>query len=113
IYRYMDIGTGKPDAETLSRAPHRLLDFLDPVEAYSASRFRADALQEMQDIRDSGKVPLLVGGTMMYFKALRDGLASMPAADERVRADILAMAEREGWGAVHARLAEVDPQSAA
>ena len=113
IYRYMDIGTGKPDAETLSRAPHRLLDFLDPAEAYSASQFRADALREMQDIRDSGKVPLLVGGTMMYFKALRDGLASMPAADERVRADILAMAEREGWGAVHARLAEVDLQSAA
>lgn len=113
IYRGMDIGTGKPDAATLSKAPHRLIDFLDPAQAYSVSQFRSDALREMADIRDSGRVPLLVGGTMMYFKALRDGLAPMPAANEEVRARILAMAERDGWGAVHARLAEVDPSSAA
>ena len=113
IYRGMDIGTGKPDAATLSKAPHRLIDFLDPAQAYSVSQFRSDALREMADIRDSGRVPLLVGGTMMYFKALRDGLAPMPAANEEVRARILAMAERDGWGAVHARLAEVDPASAA
>ena len=113
IYRGMDIGTGKPDAATLARAPHRLIDILDPAQAYSVSQFRDDALREMADIRDSGMVPLLVGGTMMYFKALRDGLAPMPAASEEVRAGILTLAERDGWGAVHARLAEIDPSSAA
>lgn len=113
IYRGMDIGTGKPDAATLGRAPHRLIDILDPAQAYSVSHFRDDALREMADIRDSGRVPLLVGGTMMYFKALRDGLAPMPAASEEVRAGILTLAERDGWGAVHARLGEIDPSSAA
>lgn len=108
IYRGMDIGTGKPDAAILRRAPHRLLDFLDPAEPYSAARFRVDAIQEMADIREQGRVPLLVGGTMLYFKALRDGLAQLPAADPDVRAAISAMAEKEGWAAVHARLAAVD-----
>lgn len=112
IYRGMDIGTGKPDAATLRLAPHRLIDFLDPVQAYSAARFRADAIDEMAAIRQAGRIPLLVGGTMLYFKALRDGLAALPEADPAVRAAISAMAQAEGWPAVHARLAEVD-QSAA
>ncbi|MDP3516804.1 MAG: tRNA (adenosine(37)-N6)-dimethylallyltransferase MiaA [Pseudohongiella sp.] len=112
IYKYMNVGTGKPDAETLTRAPHRLIDFLDPSESYSAARFCEDARREMADIRSSGKVPLLVGGTMLYFKALRDGLAQMPAANEQVRAEILALANAEGWAAVHAELATVDPVAA-
>jgi tRNA dimethylallyltransferase len=113
IYKTMDIGTGKPDAKTLTLAPHRLIDFLDPLESYSAARFCEDARREMADIRASGKVPLLVGGTMLYFKALRDGLASMPAADERVRADILSRANAGGWAAIHAELAAVDSVAAA
>lgn len=112
IYKTMDIGTGKPDAKTLTLAPHRLIDFLDPLESYSAARFCEDARREMADIRAAGKVPLLVGGTMLYFKALRDGLASMPAADERVRADILNQASAEGWAAIHTELAAVDPIAA-
>ncbi len=112
IYRGMNIGTGKPDTQTLLRAPHRLLDILDPAQAYSVSQFRDDALREMISIRDSGRIPLLVGGTMMYFKVLRDGLASMPAADAGVRQQILEIAEELGWAAVHARLQEVDPESA-
>jgi len=113
IYQQMDIGTGKPDADTLQRAPHRLIDFLDPAQAYSASMFRRDALQEMQAIHDAGKIPLLVGGTMLYFKALRDGLAKMPASNEAVRQEILDLAQRDGWIAVHAALQAVDPDSAA
>lgn len=112
IYRGMDIGTGKPDAATLAIAPHRLIDFLDPAEAYSAARFCEDAHREMADIRARGNIPLLVGGTMLYFKALRDGLAQMPPANEQVRADILALADSAGWPAVHAELAQVDPVSA-
>ncbi|MGB4247349.1 MAG: tRNA (adenosine(37)-N6)-dimethylallyltransferase MiaA [Pseudohongiellaceae bacterium] len=112
VYRDMNIGTGKPDAQTLLRAPHRLIDILDPAQAYSVSQFREDALQAMASVRDSGKIPLLVGGTMLYFKALRDGLANMPAADEGVRAEILQLAEEQGWAAVHARLNTVDPESA-
>ncbi len=113
IYQQMDIGTGKPDADTLRRAPHRLIDFLDPAQAYSASMFRTDALREMQAVSAAGKIPLLVGGTMLYFKALRDGLAKMPASNESVRLEILELAQREGWGAVHAALQAVDPGSAA
>lgn len=112
IYRGMNIGTGKPDSQALLRAPHRLLDILDPAQAYSVSQFRDDALREMASIRDNGRIPLLVGGTMMYFKVLRDGLASMPAADAGVRQQILEIAEELGWAAVHARLQEVDPESA-
>ena len=112
IYKTMDIGTGKPDAKTLTLAPHRLIDFLDPLESYSAARFCEDARREMANIRAAGKVPLLVGGTMLYFKALRDGLAPMPAADERVRADILNQASAEGWAAIHTELAAVDPIAA-
>ena len=113
IYRGMDIGTGKPDAATLARAPHHLLDILDPADAYSAADFRADALQLIAAIKARGKLPLLVGGTMLYFRVLRDGLATMPTADAQVRAAIEAHALHEGWAAVHAELAKVDPQSAA
>jgi tRNA dimethylallyltransferase len=112
VYRGLDIGSGKPDAAVLARAPHRLIDIRDPSEPYSAADFRADALREITDVLARGRTPLLVGGTMLYFKALREGLASMPSADPRVRAQILDLAEREGWGAVHARLQEVDPQAA-
>ncbi len=113
IYRGMDIGTGKPDAGTLQQAPHRLIDILDPAERYSAAAFRRDALSEMRDIQEQGRVPLLVGGTMLYFRALRDGLADLPDADPEVRARIDAMAADEGWAAVHRRLRQVDPEAAA
>jgi len=112
IYQQMDVGTGKPDAATLKRAPHRLLDFLDPAERYSAAQFRDDALREMRDIHAQGRVPLLVGGTMLYFRALRYGLAEMPSADPEVRQEIETLAQREGWSAVHERLAAVDPEAA-
>lgn len=112
VYRGLDIGSGKPDAATLAKAPHRLLDIRDPSEPYSAADFRADALREMQDILARGKLPLLVGGTMLYFKALRDGLADMPSADPAVRARILELAAREGWSGVHRRLQQVDPAAA-
>lgn len=112
VYRGLDIGSGKPDQATLARAPHRLINIRDPAEAYSAADFRTDALREMKDILSNGKVPLLVGGTMLYFKALREGLAPMPSASPEVRARILELAEREGWGAVHKRLQEVDPEAA-
>lgn len=113
IYRGMDVGTGKPDAETLAIAPHRLFDFLDPSESYSAAQFCQDAVTEMAKIRRAGRVPLLVGGTMLYFKALRDGLAVMPPADQSVRDEISRLALNAGWDAVHAELAKVDPASAA
>jgi len=113
IYRDMNIGTGKPDTATLALAPHRLLDFLDPALAYSASRFRSDALREMADIQSRGRIPLLVGGSMLYFKALRDGLAAMPGADPVVRQQITAMAQLHGWAHVHAQLQAIDPASAA
>jgi tRNA dimethylallyltransferase len=112
VYRGLDIGSGKPDAATLAKAPHRLIDIRDPAEPYSAATFRIDAIREMQDILRNGKLPLLVGGTMLYFKALREGLAPMPSADREVRARILELAEREGWAAVHRRLQEVDPVAA-
>lgn len=112
VYRGMDIGTGKPDAATLERAPHRLIDIRDPADAYSAAEFRADCINAMQQIVGRGKIPLLVGGTMLYFKALRDGLAAMPSANAAIRQKILDLAAAEGWGAVHQRLAVVDPQAA-
>ncbi len=113
VYRGLDIGAGKPSADTLERAPHRLIDIRDPLDAYSAADFRNDALNEIADIQSKGKTPLLVGGTMLYFKALRDGMAEMPGANEEVRRKILDMANTSGWQAVHERLAEVDPESAA
>ncbi|GEN23194.1 tRNA dimethylallyltransferase [Halomonas cupida] len=112
IYRGMDIGSAKPSADELRRAPHRLIDIRDPVEAYSAAEFREDALREMQDIVAKGKVPLLVGGTMMYFKRLMDGVANLPSADPAVRQKLEQMAREQGLEALHRRLGEVDPESA-
>ncbi len=113
IYRGMNIGTAKPDAELLSKYPHRLIDIRDPDEAYSAAEFRRDALALIEEIRAAGKIPLLTGGTMLYFHALKNGLASLPKADSGVRERILNQAQAEGWDAIHRRLAEVDPESAA
>lgn len=112
VFKGMDIGTAKPDAETLRRAPHRLIDFLDPAESYSAARFCADAVREIEDIGRVGKIPLLVGGTMMYFRSLLQGLADLPAADETVRAALAAEAEALGWREMHQQLAAVDPEAA-
>lgn len=113
VFRDMDIGTAKPDAATLARFPHRLIDLISPEERYSAAQFRADALTEMAAITGARRIPLLVGGTMLYYKALRDGLAELPAADAAMRADIDALAAEQGWPAVHAALARLDPASAA
>ncbi|NEV60929.1 tRNA (adenosine(37)-N6)-dimethylallyltransferase MiaA [Thiorhodococcus minor] len=113
IYRGMDIGTAKPGAEVLARAPHRLIDILDPVESYSTARFREDALAEMAEIQSRGRIPLLVGGSMLYFRALQQGLAALPSADPGVRDTLNAEAERIGWDGLHARLTEADPISAA
>ncbi|WP_439134809.1 tRNA (adenosine(37)-N6)-dimethylallyltransferase MiaA [Pseudomaricurvus sp.] len=113
VYRQMDIGSAKPSAEEQSLAPHRLLDIRDPGEPYSAAEFREDALREIQSIVDAGRIPLLVGGTMLYFKALLEGFADMPAADPQVRASIEAEAKEQGWPAIHEQLAAVDPEAAA
>ena len=113
IYKGMDIGTAKPDPETLARAPHRLISFLDPAESYSAGDFREDALREMADITAAGRIPLLVGGTMLYFRILKEGMADLPPADEAVRAGIEATAKAHGWPEVHRQLARVDPETAA
>lgn len=113
VYRGMDIGTAKPGPEILERAPHRLIDIREPEETYSAGDFVRDARAEMADIRAAGRVPLLVGGTMMYFRALTRGIAELPSADPAVRAAIDNAARAEGWPALHARLAAVDPAAAA
>ncbi|MBF8222192.1 tRNA (adenosine(37)-N6)-dimethylallyltransferase MiaA [Halomonas sp. 328] len=113
IYRGMDIGTAKPSAAELARAPHRLVDIRDPAEAYSAAEFREDALAAMHEITAAGRVPLLVGGTMMYYKRLLEGVAEMPAADPALRAELEAEAERRGLVALHEELARVDPVLAA
>ncbi len=113
VYRGMDIGTAKPGPEILRAAPHRLIDLLDPAEAYSAGRFCVDARREIEAIRAAGRIPLLVGGTMLYFHALQRGIAALPAADARVRARIDAQARTHGWQALHRRLAAVDPEAAA
>jgi tRNA dimethylallyltransferase len=113
VFRSMDIGTAKPGLEVLARAPHHLIDILDPAERYSAGRFLADARLVMADIRSRGRLPLLVGGTMLYFRALQSGLAQLPTADPQVRRDIDERAARLGWPALHAELARRDPQAAA
>lgn len=113
VYRGLDIGTAKPDADTLARAPHRLIDIRDPADPYSAAEFRRDALAEMAAISAAGRIPVLVGGTMLYYRVLLEGIAEMPAADPAVRAGIEALAAADGWPAVHARLARVDPVTAA
>lgn len=112
VYRGMDIGTAKPDAETLRRAPHRLIDIRDPEESYSAGDFVRDAHAEIDAIQAAGRVPLLAGGTMMYFRALTAGIAQLPAADAEIRASIDEDAEKYGWPAMHERLRAVDPDAA-
>ncbi|MHB8914691.1 MAG: tRNA (adenosine(37)-N6)-dimethylallyltransferase MiaA [Thiobacillus sp.] len=113
VYRGMDIGTGKPDAATLALAPHHLLDIRDPIEAYSAAAFREDGLELMREITQRGNIPLLVGGTMLYFRALLRGLDDLPQADAALRARIEAEAVEQGWPALHAQLAQHDPITAA
>jgi tRNA dimethylallyltransferase len=113
VYRGMDIGTAKPSANELAAVPHHLINIRDPLHAYSAAEFVADARQLMSDITARGKLPLLVGGTMLYFKALRDGLDDMPHANPAIRAEIDAQATQLGWSAMHAELADVDPVTAA
>ncbi|MGB5541969.1 MAG: tRNA (adenosine(37)-N6)-dimethylallyltransferase MiaA [Gammaproteobacteria bacterium] len=113
VYRGMNIGTAKPDADFLRQCPHRLIDICDPAEAYSAGRFLVDANREIEQIHNAGRIPLLVGGTMLYFRALQQGLASLPAADPVIRAELDAEATRIGWPAVHETLAQVDPAAAA
>jgi tRNA dimethylallyltransferase len=113
VYRSMDIGTAKPSAEELAAAPHHLIDIVDPADAYSAASFRADALRVTGEIVARGNVPLLVGGTMLYYRALTQGLNDLPTADPDVRATLDADAARDGWPALHARLAAVDPETAA
>ena len=112
VYREMNIGTAKPDAETLARAPHKLIDIIDPTESYSAANFREDALREIKSSLSRGKTPVLVGGTMLYYKALQEGLSELPAADESVRAQLEADAAAHGWQFMHERLAKIDPVSA-
>lgn len=113
IYKGMDIGTAKPSKEELALAPHRLIDILDPAESYSAMNFREDALREMAEISAQGKIPLLVGGTMLYYKALIDGLSPLPNADEKVRSEIETKAAQIGWAELHQELEKIDPVSAA
>jgi tRNA dimethylallyltransferase len=113
VFRGMDIGTAKPGPELLREAPHHLIDILDPTERYSAAQFVDDASQLMAQITGAGKVPLLAGGTMLYFKALREGLSSLPPADAAVRLVIDSMALESGWAAMHTELARVDPGTAA
>lgn len=113
VYRGMDIGTAKPSKAQLAEYPHRLIDILDPAQSYSAADFRSDALAAMAEITARGNIPLLVGGTMLYFKALLHGLADMPAADAQVRAQLEADAQAYGWQSLHDQLAVVDPVSAA
>ncbi len=112
IYRGMNIGTAKPKAEVLKRAPHHLIDILSPKEVYSASDFRHDALEKMKKTTDAGKIPVLVGGTMLYFKVLLKGLSPLPKADVKVRAYIARDAQLRGWKALHHDLQKIDPKAA-
>ncbi len=113
VYKGMNIGTAKPDADLLRRAPHHLIDVIEPHESYSAARFRDDALALMREITERGNIPLLVGGTMLYFKALVEGLNDLPEADSTIRLIIETMADEEGWPALHEKLRKVDPETAA
>lgn len=113
IYRDMNIGTAKPDLETLTTAPHRLINMLDPSESYSAADFRNDALREMKTITQAGRIPLLVGGTMLYFKVLQEGIATMPKTDPQVREKVEQMMVEQGLPALHEKLKQVDPVAAA
>jgi tRNA dimethylallyltransferase len=113
VYKDMNIGTAKPDAATLAQFPHHLVDLIEPHESYSAARFRDDALAAMREITERSRIPLLVGGTMLYFKALLEGLNELPEADPAIRLVIDTMAEESGWPAVHAKLQALDPATAA
>ena len=113
IYRGMDIGSAKPTADELTQVPHHLIDIRDPAESYSAADFRSDALRLIADIQHRGNIPLLVGGTMLYFKALLDGISPLPEAQPEVRQQLEQEAEKLGWTELHRQLAEVDPVSAA
>src|SRR5690606_19549013 len=113
VYRGMDIGTAKPDRATRAAVPHHLIDVADPAEAYSAGRFTRDAVAAIEDIASRGRLPLLVGGTLLYLKALTRGLGGMPQADVVLRRQLDLRADEEGWPALHAELAEADPEAAA
>ena len=112
VYKGMDIGAAKPNAEELTQAPHRLIDLIDPADSYSAADFRRDALDNIAELHSQGKIPLLVGGTMMYFKALLEGLSPLPNADQTVRAQLEIEAHEKGWPAMHRELSTVDPVAA-
>lgn len=112
VYRGMDIGTAKPDEKSRARVPHHLIDIVDPDQGYSAGRWRADAVKVVVEILEKKKTPFLVGGTMLYYRALVDGIDTLPQADPTVRAEIDASAARRGWPALHAELEEIDPRSA-
>lgn len=112
VYRGLDIGTAKPVAEILQIAPHRLIDICDPLEAYSAGEFQRDAVREIESIHAQGRIPLLVGGTMLYFRVLQQGLAQMPVANQALRAELQQEADKVGWEALHERLIAVDPAAA-
>jgi tRNA dimethylallyltransferase len=112
IYREMDIGTAKPSAEELIKAPHHLIDIIDPIDSYSAAQFCTDALALSQDIIRRGKIPLLVGGTMMYFNALQQGMTELPQADQALRQQIEEEAQTHGWDSLHQKLMHVDPKAA-
>ena len=112
VFRDMNVGTAKPDAETLARYPHRLIDIISPEESYSTARFRDEALAAMAEITADGKVPVLVGGTMLYFRSLLQGLAELPKADPALRAEIDAEAAHHGWPAMHEKLSHLDPSTA-
>ncbi|WP_373819860.1 tRNA (adenosine(37)-N6)-dimethylallyltransferase MiaA [Glaesserella sp.] len=112
IYKGMDIGTAKPSKAELELAPHRLIDILDPLESYSVANFREDALREMADISAQGKIPLLVGGTMLYYKGLLEGLSPLPSSDPTVRTEIETKAAQFGWSALHQDLLKIDPIAA-
>ena len=113
VYRDMDLGTAKPSAAERAAVPHHLIDILDPTQSYSAAQFRTDAVRLMREINARGRIPLLTGGTMLYFKALREGLSDLPEADAKVRAALDAEAKERGWPALHAELAQVDAPAAA
>jgi len=112
VYRGMDVGTAKPSASERAAVPHHLIDIIDPTESYSAAQFRADALKLIHEISVRGRTPLLAGGTMLYFKALREGLSELPESDEKIRREIDVEAAKRGWPAMHAELARVDPKTA-